>query len=82
MKNIAPALDRLIDAAAASVEHAALKAISDKLAWLLDEPGNEAAMAAAAGRKKLSERALDDIALEIKRRALKDIARIFEEELY
>ena len=81
-KPLPPALDKLIAEAASLVEHAALLAISERMARLFEDPAFEADLLVAAGKKKASQKYMDDIAMDIKERALKDIARIFEEGLY
>lgn len=77
-----PALEKLIDDAAGLVEHDALVAISERMALLFEDPAFDDACVAASGKKKLGQRAMDDIAEEIKERVLKDIARIYKEGLY
>lgn len=80
--NVSLALEKVIEDAALAVETAALVAISEKLHALFDDLTFEREIAKASGKKRLSDRAMDDIADEIKKRALKDIARIFEQGLY
>lgn len=75
-------VEDIIAGAAALIEHAALVAISERLARLFEDPAFEADLLAATGKKKASQRYLDDVAEDIKERVLKDIARIYNEGLY
>lgn len=76
------ALADFISSAAGGVEHEALRAISERLASLFEDPAFEAALLAAAGKKKASQSFLDAIANDIKERAFAGIARVHEDGLY
>lgn len=78
----APTLEQLIEDTRLEIEREALVTISSHVFDLFEDAAFMAALRAATGKKKLNQRLIDAVALDIKERVLEDIARIFNEGLY